>query len=129
MAGDRRTAADLASPDGLTTIAEYAYGIGADKDLLVPRGLDGLLLAPTSIVSDAHRAGLAVHAWTFRAENSFLPVDFRLGDEPAARGDLISEYELFLRLGVDGVFTDHPDTAVAAVNAVWGRTRQVSVSV
>jgi glycerophosphoryl diester phosphodiesterase len=127
--GDRRSASDLASPAGLAAIADYAYGIGTDKDLLVPRGPDGRLGEPASIVSDAHRAGLAVHAWTFRAENAFLPVDFRLGADPAARGDSISEYELFLRLGVDGIFTDHPDTAVAAVNAVWARTRRVSVSV
>ena len=71
-----------------------------------------------AVVRDAHRAGLAVHAWTFRAENQFLPPEFRIGADPDARGDVTAEYELFLRLGVDGFFTDHPDTAVAAVNAV-----------
>ena len=73
---------------------------------------------PTTVVRDAHRAGLVVHAWTFRAENQFLPLDFRIGTDPDARGDVTAEYELFLRLGLDGVFSDHPDTAVAAVNAV-----------
>jgi len=113
------TYAELATPAGLAGIAGYAWGIGADKDLLVPRTEDGALAAPSTIVHDAHRAGLMVHAWTFRAENAFLPAGFRLGADPAARGDGISEYELFLRMGVDGVFTDHPDTAVAAVNAMW----------
>jgi len=120
---------DLAGPAGLASIAEYAYGIGADKDLIVPRtGADGLLAA-TSLVTDAHRAGLVVHAWTFRAENRFLPLDFRLGDNPDLRGDGISEYEMFLRLGVDGVFSDHPDTAVAVVNAMWHRLPRATVSV
>jgi glycerophosphoryl diester phosphodiesterase len=115
--------ADLAKPDGLSSIASYAWGIGADKDLLVPRVSSGELREPATVTHDAHRAGLAVHAWTFRAENHFLPTDFQIGDIPEARGDGISEYELFLRLGVDGIFTDHPDTAVAAVNAVWRSRR------
>ena len=106
--------ADLTSPAGLTSIAKYAYGIGADKDLLVPWGPGDELLPARPVVDNAHEAGLAVHAWTFRAENRFLPVDFRIGTDPDARGDIVTEYELFLRLGIDGLFTDHPDTAVAA---------------
>jgi glycerophosphoryl diester phosphodiesterase len=128
-ADDDRGYADLATPAGLTSIAGYAHGIGADKNLIVPRTADGRLLAANPLVHDAHRAGLVVHAWTFRAENRFLPLDFRIGTDPDARGDGISEYELFLRLGVDGVFTDHPDTAVAAVNAVQRGARRVSVLV
>jgi glycerophosphoryl diester phosphodiesterase len=115
--------AELAEPAGLASIASYAWGIGADKDLLVPRSSTGELSEPATVTRDAHRAGLAVHAWTFRAENHFLPVEFQIGDRPEARGDGISEYELFLRLGVDGIFTDHPDTAVAAVNAAWRSRR------
>lgn len=100
---------DLHTPAGLAGIAAYAWGIGVDKDLLVREG--------ATMVQHAHRAGLAVHAWTIRAENRFLPAEFRIGPEPDARGDVTAEYEMFLRMGVDGFFTDHPDTAVAAVNA------------
>ncbi|MCM0675004.1 glycerophosphodiester phosphodiesterase [Micromonospora phytophila] len=114
VAGDARTYADLATPAGLTWIARYADGIGANKNLIVPRDAAGKLLAPTTLVRDAHREGLVVHAWTFRAENQFLPADFRVGADPVARGDIQAEYELFYGLGLDGVFTDHPDTAVAA---------------
>ena len=42
-------------------------------------------------------------------------MDFRIGTDPNARGDITAEYELFLGLGLDGVFSDHPDTAVAAL--------------
>ncbi|MGR6998492.1 glycerophosphodiester phosphodiesterase family protein [Yinghuangia aomiensis] len=79
-----------------------------------PRDPAGRLLPPTTVVRDAHRAGLLVHAWTFRAENQFLPADFRLGTDPNARGDYIAEYEAFYGIGLDGVFADQPDTAVAA---------------
>ncbi|RLK13927.1 glycerophosphoryl diester phosphodiesterase [Micromonospora sp. M71_S20] len=114
VAGDARTYQDLAKPAGLKWIASYADGVGANKNLIVPRDAAGRLLAPTTLVRDAHRERLIVHAWTFRAENQFLPADLRIGADPNARGDIQAEYELFLSLGLDGVFTDHPDTAVAA---------------
>ncbi|MEU4398818.1 glycerophosphodiester phosphodiesterase [Micromonospora orduensis] len=113
-AGDTRSYQDLATAAGLKWIAGYADGIGANKNLIVPRDAAGKLLAPTNVVRDAHRERLLVHSWTFRAENQFLPVDFRIGTDPNARGDITAEYELFLGLGLDGVFSDHPDTAVAA---------------
>ncbi|MBY8872922.1 glycerophosphodiester phosphodiesterase [Micromonospora sp. PLK6-60] len=114
VAGDARSYQDLATPAGLAWIAKYADGIGANKNLIVPRDAGGRLLAPTTVIRDAHRVKLVVHAWTFRVENQFLPVDFRIGADPNARGDITAEYELFLGLGLDGVFADQPDTAVAA---------------
>ncbi|NUU24915.1 MAG: glycerophosphodiester phosphodiesterase [Streptomycetaceae bacterium] len=112
--GDPRTYQDLTRPADLKWISTYADGIGANKNLIVPRDAAGKLLAPTTLVRDGHGAGLIVHAWTFRAENQFLPADFRIGTDPNARGDYIAEYELFYGLGLDGVFADQPDTAVAA---------------
>ncbi len=108
-AGDPRTVADLVKPEGLAWISRYADGIGTHKNLLVSPST----LEPTGVVRDAHRAGLVVHAWTFRAENQFLPPALRIGDDPNARGDLTSELEVFYRIGVDGVFADFPDVAVA----------------
>jgi glycerophosphoryl diester phosphodiesterase len=123
VAGDGRTYADLTTPENLKWISTYADGIGANKNLIVPRDAAGRLLAPTAVIRDAHRAGLLVHAWTFRAENQFLPVDFRIGADPNARGDITAEYELFFGLGLDGAFSDQPDTAVAARAGLAGSAR------
>ncbi|HET6549902.1 MAG TPA: glycerophosphodiester phosphodiesterase, partial [Solirubrobacter sp.] len=111
--GDSRTYAELTTPAGLRQVAAYADAIGPSKNQVVPRDADGCLLAPTSLVADAHAAGLAVHPYTFRPENAFLPADFREGDDAGARGDTAAELALFYSLGVDAVFADHPDTAVA----------------
>lgn len=101
--GDSRTYADLITASGLREIAEYAKAIGVHKNLLVPRDSNGKLRSPTSLITHAHAAGLLVHAWTFRNEDLFLPLDFQ--DNPQ------KEYELFFSLGVDGVFSDFPNTA------------------
>jgi glycerophosphoryl diester phosphodiesterase len=118
-AGDPRTYADLVTPEGLDWVASYADGIGTNKDVLIPRDTDGFLTEPTAVVDDAHAAGLVVHAWTFRDENQFLPADFRVGDDPNAKGDAFGEYDAFFDLGLDGVFSDHPDTAVQAREWWW----------
>jgi len=114
VTGDTRTYADLAKPAGLRWIRGYADGVGVNKNLIVPRDANGALLTPTTLVPDAHRARLIVHAWTFRNENTFLPLDFRIGTDPAGRGNAEAEYRLFYGLGLDGVFSDYPDTALAA---------------
>ena len=101
-------------PYNLAEIAAYADAIGPSKNLVIPRRPDGSLGAPTNLVRDAHARGLAVHAWTFRAENSFLPKEFRIGAEPAGRGDLEGELRRFLALGLDGFFTDQPDIGARA---------------
>ena len=117
--GDPRTYADLVTPAGLRDIRRYAAGIGVAKNLIVPRDASGALLPPTTLVADAHAAGLLVHAWTFRNENSFLPLDYRVGDAadpayPGLYGKAFDEYALFYDLGLDGAFSDNPDTALAA---------------
>jgi glycerophosphoryl diester phosphodiesterase len=112
--GDPRTYADLATPAGLASVAGYASGAGPSKDYVVPRDATGRSLPPTTFVRDAHRAGLVVHPYTFRAENTFLPLELRSSADPAAYGDLAAEVRQFFDLGVDGLFTDNPDRAVAA---------------
>jgi glycerophosphoryl diester phosphodiesterase len=113
-ARDPRTYADLVTPAGLRGVARYAAGIGPDKNMIVPRTADNHLGTPTTLVADAHRAGLVVHPYTFRNENQFLPVEFQRGTDPNAYGNVFAEYALFFRLGVDGVFSDNSDTAIEA---------------
>jgi glycerophosphoryl diester phosphodiesterase len=104
----------MLTPAGLAAVATYADGIGPNKDRIFPRDAAGTLLQPTSLVADAHAAGLKVHPWTFRSENYFLPADFRSTGGPAAPGDAAAEYRLLYAAGVDGVFSDYPAAAVAA---------------
>ncbi|WP_428630738.1 glycerophosphodiester phosphodiesterase [Sphingopyxis sp.] len=107
--------AAMASPMGLKAIAAYADGIGPNKAMVIPRGTLGSLADPTSLVRDAHAAGLKVHPWTFRRENYFLPLGDKGGVNPAGHGDLGTEIAAYLRTGIDGLFSDNPREAVAAV--------------
>jgi glycerophosphoryl diester phosphodiesterase len=111
--GDPRTYADLVTASGLRWVARYADGLGPEKGQVIPRDADGFLLSPTSLVRDAHRAGLDVHPYTFRAENAFLPADFRSSAVAAEYGDLFAEIEAFRATGIDGLFTDNADIAIA----------------
>lgn len=108
-AGDSRTYGDLATPEGLAFIDGYADGIAADKSLLLPRDAEGAIGVPSTLVRDAHREWLTVHAWTLRAENRYLPSNLRVGDDPEASGDLEAEARALLDAGVDGLITDQPD--------------------
>jgi len=110
--------------EGLEEISTYADGIGPWKPYIVssraialnPDGTvadangDGLvnetdreLLPPTDLVERAHDHSLLIHTWTFRNEQRRLASDFG--------GNPVNEYLLFYGLGVDGVFSDFPDTA------------------
>ena len=107
--------ASMAKPDGLKAIATYANGIGVEKAMVIPRTMLGNLSEPTSLVADAHMAGLDVHIWTFRRENYFLPLGQRSGLNPAGHGDLVAEIKAFLATGIDGFFSDNvAEAAVAA---------------
>jgi glycerophosphoryl diester phosphodiesterase len=115
--GDHRTYADLLTPAGLREISTYAQIVGTHKELVIPRRPDGTLDEPTGLVTRAHQAGLAVHAWTFRAEQRFVP-----------RGiDLAAELDRYGAAGVDAVFADQPDLAVAAVQRdLAGRSARIA---
>lgn len=125
-AGDTRNYGDMLTPAGLVEIARYADGIGPWKrQILGVKGIDsngdgkaddvngdgkvneadGVTNVFSTVVADAHRAGLVVHPYTFR------------DDVPLARdyvNDPAMEYRQLYALGVDGLFTDFPDTAFKA---------------
>jgi glycerophosphoryl diester phosphodiesterase len=108
------TYAQMLTPQGLKDIATYADGIGPAWSLILPTADDGTLGPPTSLVADAHAAGLAVHPWTVRAENHFLPPALRRGGDDAAHGDVETLLKALYAAGVDGVFSDFPGLAVKA---------------
>jgi glycerophosphoryl diester phosphodiesterase len=125
-AGDKRNFDVMVTPAGLAEIKTYADGIGPWKRYIVsikgtigPDGkpvdvnkdgkvndADATSMAPTTLIVDAHKAGLFVHPFTFRDESRRLASDY---DK-----DGRNEYRLYYQLGVDGVFTDFTDTALAA---------------
>jgi glycerophosphoryl diester phosphodiesterase len=68
----------------------------------------------------ARAEGLAVHIWTLRPENVFLPQGLRKApaSDPTVRGDSMAEIIAYLRAGIDGFFTDDPAVGRAAVRAL-----------
>jgi glycerophosphoryl diester phosphodiesterase len=99
--------AEMATPIGLAEVAKYADAVGAHIALvLAPDG------TPTSLVADAKAAGLAVHAWTARPENEFLPPALRTGTDPKGRGCDSTLLQMLKAVGVAGVFADSPGRAV-----------------
>jgi glycerophosphoryl diester phosphodiesterase len=117
-AGDSRNYAGLVTRRGLAQVATYADAVGVEKTLVIPRTAQGMLGSATGLIDDAHAAGLLVHAWTFRAENHFLPVPLRSGADPAGLGDLAAELTPYLKAGLDGVFIDQPALGVRTRDAL-----------
>jgi glycerophosphoryl diester phosphodiesterase len=105
----------VVNPARLAAIAAYAQAIGVPKSLVMKEDAAGAL-APTTLVREARAAGLAVHVWTFRAENAFLPAILRRGAGPQEHGDIAAEIKLHLSAGADGLFCDQPDIARAVID-------------
>jgi glycerophosphoryl diester phosphodiesterase len=113
LVGAEGAPVDVKTPAGLKAIAAFADGLGPDWSLVVS-GATGNLGPPSKLVEMAHAAGLAVHPWTVRAENQFLPLHLRRGTDPAAHGDVEAVFKALYAAGVDGVFSDFPGLAVKA---------------
>jgi glycerophosphoryl diester phosphodiesterase len=106
-----RTFGFFATDEGLEEVSTYADGIGPWKRYIVSTlgtGSDAerTLAPPTDLIDRAHEHGLLVHTWTFRNEQFRLVSDYR--------GNPVNEYLQFYELGIDGVFSDFPDTAVTS---------------
>jgi glycerophosphoryl diester phosphodiesterase len=132
IAGDGRYFGEMLTPAGLAEIKTYADGIGPWKPQVMalqispfkslnPDGTPhvGSLAevnsaTPTSVITDAHKAGLFVHVYTFRNEQKYLAGLYN--------GDPAAEYLTFFRAGVDGIFTDFANTAGAARSAYLKET-------
>ena len=125
-AGDTRLFSAMVTPAGLAEIKTYADGIGPWKPYIIPiKGQvngngdlidftgdgkanlnDARAQAPTTLIADAHKAGLFVHAFTFRNERRRLTLETQF--------DPVNEYLEYYRLGIDGLFSDFVDTAIQA---------------
>ncbi len=105
-AGKSKTYSEMMTNEGLAEVATYADGIGPWKDLIIPQTASKELTAPTDLIARAHKAGLLVHAYTFRNDKPLLAKNYQ--DDP------IKEFQTFFNLGIDGVFTDYPGTGVQA---------------
>ncbi|CAG9782966.1 unnamed protein product [Diatraea saccharalis] len=112
LQGTNVTYMTMATPEGLTEIATYAYAVGPEKAYIIPRTSNNTLGNKTQFVTHAHNAGLKVHPWTFRSENEFLPAEFRSSQSPYDPGNAAGEMEAFLATGIDGLFADQPDVLV-----------------
>jgi glycerophosphoryl diester phosphodiesterase len=94
-----------ATPQTLEDVAKYANALGPSKRSIM-RDVGGSQLLQTTLIEQAHAAGLRVHAYTFRTEPKTLA--------PEYRNDPQLEYRQFYALGIDGVFSDFPDVALSA---------------
>ncbi|MBN9178568.1 MAG: glycerophosphodiester phosphodiesterase [Microbacterium sp.] len=107
------TYAEQAAPAGLDALAGAVDGISVDKRMILAPDRLGRATGPSRVVDDAHSRGLRVFTWTCRPENAFLTPQFRSGRDKAAFGDYAAEWQIIADAGVDGVFADHPDLALA----------------
>ena len=117
VSGDPRLFSDLLTSAGLDFVKTYADGVGPWKPYLVKTVADNVertgdstitindrrVDGSTGVIELAHAKGLRVHTWTFRNDAS----GYGFADPKA-------EMQYYMRLGVDGVFTDFPITGVDA---------------
>ena len=115
VSGDPRTYSDLITPNGLTTIRTYADVVSPNKARIISSFSNGPSGTVTSLVADAHQAGLLVVPYTLRRENFFLPDLFDSDSDPTHAGDLVGEIKAYVAAGVDGFFTDNSDYGRVAV--------------
>ena len=95
-----RQAQEFLSTEGLQRVAKYAQGVGPSKTIIE---------SDRNVVARAHAAGLALHPYTFRADD--------VPDEYDSFDDELGEF--LVELAVDGLFTDFPDTVRQFVDTRW----------
>ncbi|XXG58911.1 hypothetical protein AAC387_Pa04g1096 [Persea americana] len=95
--------------ENLSSIKAFASGILVPKEYIWPVSKEGYLQPHTNLVADAHKQGLEVFASGFANDN---PGSYNYSYDPSA------EYLQFIDnpdFSVDGVLTDFPSTASAAL--------------
>jgi glycerophosphoryl diester phosphodiesterase len=119
--GDPRLFSDLLTATGMDFVKTYADAVGPWKPYLVKtvddkvdRDGDGKITindrrvdGSTGVIERAHAKGLLVHTWTYR--NDASGYGFK---------DPKLEMHYYIKLGVDGLFTDFPATGVEALDGL-----------
>ena len=78
----------------LTDVASYSAGVGVTiSNTTYP--------VTQAFIDQAHTASMKVHGWTFNKPDAALAAP---------------EFQKFLSMGMDGMFANYPDLAVAARN-------------
>ena len=95
----------------LRELAQWVCGVAPAKHLLWHHGVED-----SGLVAAAHAYGLEVHAWTFREDRS-----------PAPFASVRKEMDSAFALGVDALFCDFPDAALAA-RATYGASEPPSAN-
>ncbi|WP_240669117.1 glycerophosphodiester phosphodiesterase [Dyella sp. M7H15-1] len=110
VSGGMLTYGDMMTPAGLREIANYADAVGPSTRSIIPLRANGTLGKPTTLVHDAHAAGLELHPYTFRPENKFIAKNFWHGSDPKTFNESgsIAEIRAYLNTGIDAFFTDDP---------------------
>lgn len=104
LMGDDESYSWMLAPGGMRELARYADGIGPEKGMIISPDSTRNRLIISSLVSDAHQAGMKVHPYTFRLD---------AGQIPAYAESFEHMLEIFLfEANIDGLFTDFPDRAV-----------------
>jgi glycerophosphoryl diester phosphodiesterase len=101
--------------------ASRVDGVSVNKSMILQGGTAGTLLGVGDLVDLVHAAGLEAYTWTLRPENRFLVNGLRRGRRDAAFGHWQREFRLIMETGVDGVFADQPDLAVAVRDTLSDR--------
>jgi glycerophosphoryl diester phosphodiesterase len=116
-AGGKTTYKDMCTAAGLREVATYADVLAPLNRDVIPLGAGDRLGRPTTIVADAHAAGLRVVPWTFVPENRYMAADFRTtaGEDARNFDGSVAEIRHYIATGIDGFFTDDPAAGRAAL--------------
>lgn len=113
LAAQGVTYAQMASPQGMAEIQQYAQGVSMLRHLAADME-KGQWVRASAAARAAKDKGLSVHIWTLRPENQFLPNPYKNGSDPAQRGKALEEAKALLATGADGLIADDPGAIRAA---------------
>jgi glycerophosphoryl diester phosphodiesterase len=104
----KTTYSNMMTMEGLKEIRKYASAIGPYKKYLIVENTKSTSPVANDVLKNAKLLDFQIFPYTFRNESFFVI-------KPLT--DPVKEYEFYFKMGVDGVFSDFPDTAVKALKS------------